>query len=172
MGTTTTTEEATTTTEEETTTTTEEETTSTTTEEATTTTEEETTASAGRPSASNNDAGKSVTLKEAIDSAIGRAFSGRGGKARKMRARLFGLSKKALRRKDKKCKLTQAQRDTANSGMQNAANLDEYVQVIFDMFNARTADPLSPPVCDRINLFLKRKINKIVRKTKNQAPSQ
>ena len=55
--------------------------------------------------------------------------------------------------------------------MQNATNLDEYVQVIFDMFNARTADPLSPPVCDRINLFLKRKINKIVRKTKNQAPS-
>merc|ERR1712019_142046 len=135
------------------------------------TTEEDTTASAGRPSASNNDSGKSVTLKEAIDSAIVRAFSGRGGKARKMRARLFGLSKKALRRKDKKCKLTQAQRDTANSGMQNANNLDEYVQVIFDMFNARTADPLSPPVCDRINLFLKRKINKIVKETRNQAPS-
>ena len=61
--------------------------------------------------------------------------------------------------------------EKANSGMQNAGNLDEYVQVIFDMFNARTADPLSPPVCDRINLFLKRKINKIVKKTKNQAPA-
>merc|ERR1712117_239525 len=168
--TTSTTEESTTSTEESTTTT-EEETTTTTEEDTTTTTEEETTASAGRPSASNNNDGKSVTLKEAIDGAIGRAFSGRGGKARKMRARLFGLSKKALRRKDKKCKLTQAQRDTANSGMQNANNLDEYVQVIFDMFNARTADPLSPPVCDRINLFLKRKINKIVKKTRNQAPS-
>merc|ERR1711933_333870 len=158
----------TTTTEEETTTTTEEDTTTTTsTEESTTTTEEDTTASAGRPSASNNNDGKSVTLKEAIDGAIGRAFAGRGGKARKMRARLFGLSKKALRRKDKKCKLNQAQRDAANSGMQNANNLDEYVQVIFDMFNARTADPQSPPVCLRINLFLKRKINKIVKKTKN-----
>merc|ERR1712242_93760 len=100
--TTTTTEEPTTTTEEETTTTTEEETTTTTEEETTTTTEEDTTASAGRPSASNNDAGKSVTLKESINSAIGRAFSPRGGKARKMRARLFGLSKKALRRKDRK----------------------------------------------------------------------
>merc|ERR1712187_304344 len=169
---TTTTEEETTTTEEETTTTTEEDTTTTTsTEESTTTTEEDTTASAGRPSASNNNDGKSVTLKEAIDGAIGRAFAGRGGKARKMRARLFGLSKKALRRKDKKGKLKQAQRDAANSGMQNANNLDEYVQVIFDMFNARTADPQSPPVCLRINLFLKRKINKIVKKTKNQAPS-
>merc|ERR1712176_256028 len=160
---TTSTEESTTTTEEETTTTTEEDT--------TTTTEEETTASAGRPSASNNNDGKSVTLKEAIDGAIGRAFAGRGGKSRKMRARLFGLSKKALRRKDKKCKLNESQRTAANQGMQNANNLDEYVQVIFDMFNARTADPLSPPVCDRINLFLKRKINKIVKKTKNQAPS-
>merc|ERR1712157_549590 len=159
---TTTTEEETTTTEEDTTTsttsTTEESTTTTeeettTTEEETTTTEEETTASAGRPSASNSNDGKSVTLKEAIDGAIGRAFAGRGGKARKMRARLFGLSKKALRRKDKKCKLNQAQRDAANSGMQNANNLDEYVQVIFDMFNARTADPQSPPVCLRINLF-------------------
>merc|ERR1712157_536925 len=178
---TTTTEEETTTTEEDTTTsttstteestTTTEEETTTTEEETTTTTEEDTTASAGRPSASNNNDGKSVTLKEAIDGAIGRAFAGRGGKARKMRARLFGLSKKALRRKDKKCKLNQAQRDAANSGMQNANNLDEYVQVIFDMFNARTADPQSPPVCLRINLFLKRKINKIVKKTKNQAPS-
>merc|ERR1711935_750698 len=177
---TTTTEEATTTTEEETTTTTEGDTTTTTEEETTTTTEEETTTtteedttteSAGRPSAANSNAGKSVTLKEAINAATNRAYNGRGGKARKMRARLFGLSKKALRRKDKKCKLTQAQRETANSGMQNAGNLDEYVQVIFDMFNARTADPLSPPVCDRINLFLKRKINKIVKKTKNQAPS-
>merc|ERR1712048_1392515 len=154
-----------TTTEEETTTWAEEETTTTTEEETTTTT------SAGRPSGSNNNDGKAVTLKESIDSAISRAFSGRGGKSRKMRARLFGLSKKALRRKDKKCKLTQAQRDTANQGMQNANNLDEYVQVIFDMFNARTADPLSPPVCDRINLFLRRKINKIVKKTRNQAPS-
>merc|ERR1712048_1083147 len=154
-------------------TTTEEETTTTTEEETTTTTEEETstTTSAGRPSGANNEAGKSVTLKESIDSVISRAFSGRGGKSRKMRARLFGLSKKALRRKDKKCKLNQAQRDAANSGMQNANNLDEYVQVIFDMFNARTADPQSPPVCLRINLFLKRKINKIVKKTKNQAPS-
>merc|ERR1712021_148515 len=186
--TTTTTEEATTTTEEETTTTTEEETTTTTEEDTTTTTEEDTTTtteeetttteedtttteSAGRPSAANSNVGKSVTLKEAINAATNRAYNGRGGKARKMRARLFGLSKKALRRKDKKCKLTQAQRETANSGMQNAGNLDEYVQVIFDMFNARTADPLSPPVCDRINLFLKRKINKIVKKTKNQAPS-
>merc|ERR1712003_409489 len=177
---TTTTEEETTTTEAETTTTTEEDTTTTTSteestttteEDTTTTTEEDTTASAGRPSASNNNDGKSVTLKEAIDGAIGRAFAGRGGKARKMRARLFGLSKKALRRKDKKCKLNQAQRDAANSGMQNANNLDEYVQVIFDIFNARTADPQSPPVCLRINLFLKRKINKIVKKTKNQAPS-
>merc|ERR1712176_86665 len=157
--------EPTTTTEEETTTTTEEETTTTTEEETTTTT------SAGRPSGANNGASKSVTLKEAIDSAISRAFAGRGGKSRKMRARPFGLSKKALRRKDKKCKLNESQRTAANQGMQNANNLDEYVQVIFDMFNARTADPLSPPVCDRINLFLKRKINKIVKKTKNQAPS-
>merc|ERR1711972_1088892 len=93
-------------------------------------------------------------MGEAIDGAIGRAFAGRGGKSRKMRARLFGLSKKALRRKDKKCKLNESQRTAANQGMQNANNLDEYVQVIFDMFNARTADPLSPPVCDRINLFL------------------
>merc|ERR1712048_1359161 len=171
--TTTTTEEDTTTTTstEESTTTTEEETTTTTEEDTTTTTEEDTTASAGRPSASNNNDGKSVTLKEAIDGAIGRAFAGRGGKARKMRARLFGLSKKALRRKDKKCKLNESQRTAANQGMQNANNLDEYVQVIFDMFNARTADPLSPPVCDRINLFLRRKINKIVKKTRNQAPS-
>merc|ERR1711935_1200571 len=104
--TTTTEEDTTTTTEEETTTTTEEETTTTTEEDTTTTTEEDTTTteSAGRPSAANSNAGKSVTLKEAINAATNRAYNGRGGKARKMRARLFGLSKKALRRKDKKCK--------------------------------------------------------------------
>merc|ERR1712176_1587328 len=167
--TTTTTEEPTTTTEEETTTTTEEQTT-TTEEQTTSTTTEETTSEAGRPGAEETDALKSGTLKEKVEAAVRRSFTNenRSGKVRKLRARLFGLSKKAPRRKDKRCKLTQIQRDTANAEMVNVTTVSEFKNAIFAMFDARTNNP---PGCERINLFLKRKLNKIVRKINNQAPA-
>lgn len=54
--------------------------------------------------------------------------------------------------------------------MQLVTDLTSYMSALFNMMNSRTADPASPPECRRINLFLKRKINKIEKKITNQAP--
>jgi hypothetical protein len=97
-------------------------------------------------------------------------MSGRKGKVRVIKARLQGLTKKAVSRKSKKCKLSSAQRQSAIDAFSGiaAGDVSAAEDAIISVLDDRTNDEDSPPLCKRINLMLKRKIVKMAKKAKNQ----
>jgi len=97
-------------------------------------------------------------------------MEGRVGKVRVVRVRLQGLTKKAVSRNSKKCKLSDAQRESAIIKFRDipAGDVDAATNAIQSVLADRTNDPNSPPVCKRIHLFLSRKVAKMGKKARNQ----
>jgi len=97
-------------------------------------------------------------------------MTGRVGKVRVVRLRLQGLTKKAVSRNSKKCKLTAAQRTTAIQNFQAISPGDVVAAeaAIQSVLTARTNDVNSPPFCRKIHLMLSRKVAKMGRKAVNQ----
>jgi hypothetical protein len=97
-------------------------------------------------------------------------MEGRVGKVRVVRLRLQGLTKKAVSRNSKKCKLSDAQRQSAIDKFQAipAGDVVAAEAAIQSVLSDRTNDVDSPPLCKRIHLFLSRKVTKMGKKARNQ----
>jgi len=97
-------------------------------------------------------------------------MEGRVGKVRVVRLRLQGLTKKAVSRNSKKCKLSDAQRQSAFDKFEAISPGDVVAaeDAIQSVLADRTNDPDSPPLCKRIHLFLSRKVAKMGKKARNQ----
>jgi len=111
-----------------------------------------------------------VTVKEASRAGITTAMEGRKGKVRVVRLRLQGLTKKAVSRNSKKCKLTDAQRQSAidNFAAIPAGDVVAAEAAIQSVLSDRTNDIDSPPFCRRIHKMLTKKIARMGRKAVNQ----
>jgi len=94
-------------------------------------------------------------------------FRNRKGKTKLIRNRFFGLTKKILSRNDDRCPFTENQEKVAKKALESAQDVEGLNKVLLFILDERTRTK-----CPKINVNLKRKLNKVATKAKNQTFSK
>ena len=106
-------------------------------------------------------------MKVVAKANIMNVFRNRKGKTKLIRNRFFGLTKKIFARNAKRCPFTETQEKVAKRALESAQGIEELNNALLFILDERTRSN-----CPKINVNLRRKLNKVANKAKNQTFSK